>query len=126
MLNLKEWQDRLGLSDWRIKLYEECSPNDMVSMNVAGETEWTESNKTAAIRIISKKDYGNRIVPFNPEKTLVHELLHLKFCLIGESGNDLQDRVVHQLVDDMARALIDAKYGGQWEGVTCTTLEVEE
>ena len=106
---LKEWQHRLGLDDWKIVLKEDCSPNDMVLKDVVGETEFEEINKCAVIRIITEKDYGNRIIPFNFEKTLIHELLHLKFCLLGESGNDLQNRIVHQLIEDMAKALVDAK-----------------
>ena len=106
---LKEWQHRLGLDDWKIVLKEDCSPNDMVLKDVVGETEFEEVNKCAVIRIITEKDYGDRIVSFNFEKTLIHELLHLKFCLLGESGNDLQNRIVHQLIEDMAKALVDAK-----------------
>ena len=106
---LKEWQHRLRLDDWKIVLKEDCSPNDMVLKDVVGETEFEEVNKCAVIRIITEKDYGNRIIPFNFEKTLIHELLHLKFCLLGESGNDLQNRIVHQLIEDMSKALVDAK-----------------
>ena len=106
---LKEWQHRLGLDDWKIVLKEDCSPNDMVLEDVVGETSFEEVNRCAVIRIITEKDYGNRIIPFNFEKTLIHELLHLKFCLLSESGNDLQNRIVHQLIEDMAKALVDAK-----------------
>lgn len=103
---LEKWQARLGLSEWTIDLKPESIPDDFTLQNVAGETEWTESNKCAVIRILREDCYGDRIVPFNWEKTLVHELLHLKFCLLGESGNDLQDRYVHQLIDDLARAFV--------------------
>lgn len=106
---LKEWQNRLMLRDWCIVVKDNCSPNDMVLKNVSGETEWQEVNKCAVIRLISDKDYGDRIVPYDKEKTLVHELLHLKFCLLGESGNEIQDRLVHQYIDDIAKALVDAK-----------------
>lgn len=105
------WQNILGLNDWTIALRENCSPNEMTLKDVAGETEWEEVSKCAVVRIISEKDYGDRILPFNFEKTLIHELLHLKFCLLGESGNDLQDRLVHQLIDDMAKALYQVKAG---------------
>ena len=103
------WQRVLGLTDWRIKLKTDCFMSELILQNAAGETEWSETIKTAYIRIISAEEYGERIVPFNPEKTLVHELLHLKFCLLGESGNNLQDRYIHQLIDDVARALVEAK-----------------
>lgn len=106
---LKEWKNRLYLNDWDIVLKTDCSPNEMCLKDVSGETEWEEVNKCAIIRIISKKDYGDRILPFDEEKILVHELLHLKFCFLGESGNDLQDRVAHQILNDLAKSLLDAK-----------------
>jgi hypothetical protein len=49
---------------------------------------------------------------YDKEKTLVHELLHLKFSFLGESGNDLQDRVAHQVLNDLAKSLVDAKRSG--------------
>ena len=36
----------------------------------------------------------------------------IKLSLLDDSGNRLQDRVVHQLVDDLALALVDAKRKG--------------
>ena len=106
---LKEWQNRLGLQDWRIKLNDKCKPEDMLMEDVAGCTEWTESNKTARIDILDEKYYGKRIVPFDYEKTLVHELLHLKTSLVSDNVPDLQTRYMHQMIDDLARALVDAK-----------------
>ncbi|MDD4566139.1 MAG: hypothetical protein PHE79_11780 [Eubacteriales bacterium] len=108
---LKEWVERLGLQEWRIKLIPDSLPCDMTLKNVAGETEWTETIKSARISILKESCYGEYIIPYDFERTLVHELLHLKFCLLGESGNDMQDRFIHQLIDDMARALVCAKRG---------------
>ena len=110
---LKEWQHRLELDDWHIVLKDNCSPNDMMLQSVSGECEKDEVNKCAVIRIISKKDYGERILPFDKEKVLIHELLHIKFWLLDESESHIQNRVVHQLIDDMARALVDAKRGNK-------------
>lgn len=103
---LKKWQKRLYLTDWVVDFRPNSVPSDFVLQDCVGETEWQEVNKTAIIRIVKPDCYGQRIVPFDFEKTLVHELLHLKFCLLGESGNDLQDRYVHQLIDELARALV--------------------
>lgn len=110
---LQQWQHWLGLDDWTIKLKDECAPCDMSMENVAGCTVWQESIKAATIEILDPKYYGERIVPFNWEKTLVHELLHLKTCLVSSNVDDLQERYMHQMIDDLARAFIAVKGEGQ-------------
>ncbi len=110
---LAEWQERLGLTDWRIKLKPKCKPEEMELENSAGCTAWSESVKTARIEIIDPKYYGDRIVPFDFEKTLVHELLHLKTSLVSDSVDKLQERVMHQMIDDLARAFVSAKRSGE-------------
>lgn len=109
---MKEWVIRLGLQDWRITLYDECSPDEMEVQNVAGCAVWTECNKTAKIQILDPQYYGKRIVPYDYEKTLVHELLHLKTSLISDVADELQARLMHLMIDDLARALVDAKRSG--------------
>lgn len=110
---LEEWQNRLGLTEWRIMLSDKMNPADMMMEGVAGCTEWTECNKTARIEIEDPEEYGERIVSFDYEKTLVHELLHLKLSLLSDDVPELQARVAHQLIDDLARAFVDAKRFGQ-------------
>lgn len=110
---LQEWQQRLGLTDWTIELRDNVEPDDMGLDGVSGCTSWTECNKTAMIQIIDPKFYGTRIKPFDYEEILVHELLHLKLCLLSSEQDDLQSRYVHQLIDDLARAFVDAKRYGQ-------------
>ena len=59
------------------------------------------------IEIINPAYYGDRILPFDFEKTLVHELLHLKFSFWCQNEDDVGDRVMHQMIDDLARALTE-------------------
>lgn len=106
---LKEWTKRLGLTDWRIKLHAQCMPDDMPSADSSGETVFTEATKCAVIYIRDPQCWGDRIIPFDGEEILVHELLHLKLALIQDVKDDLQERYVHQLLDDLARALVDAR-----------------
>lgn len=106
---LFEWQERLGLKEWRIKLVDNCLPDEMTLEGCAGCTDWSETIKTARIEILDPKLYGERIVPFDYEKTLIHELLHLKTCLVSDRVDDLQARYMHQMIDDLARAFVDAK-----------------
>lgn len=93
-----EWKSILGLQDWDIQIVN-CSPRDLSDPNSAGEVEYTEATKIAVIRLT--KDAT--------EKTFIHEMLHIKFALLQDSGNPLQDRIVHQLIDDLARAFAGVK-----------------
>lgn len=106
---LKEWQKRLALTDWRIALQTNCDPDEMHVLDSAGCVSWEESSKTALIQIVDPKYYGKRVVPFDFEKTLVHELMHLKTCLFYDDKDELRERIVHMFLDEISRALVDAK-----------------
>ena len=110
---LAKWRRRLGLQDWTIKLCVNCKPEEMMMCDVAGCTEWSEAGKTARIEIIGPAYYGDRIVPFNFEKTLVHELLHLKMSFWCQNEDDVEDRVMHQIIDDLARAFVTEDGGNK-------------
>ena len=92
---LEKWKRKLCLQEWRIKLLTHLHPEEMMVRNTAGCTEWSEAIKTARIEIINPACYGDRIVPFDFEKTLVHELLHLKFSFWCQNEDDVSDRVMH-------------------------------
>jgi hypothetical protein len=109
---LNEWQNRLGLQDWFIILETNCEPEKMDLQGADGCVSYTETTKAAKIQIIDEKHRTGGIRPFNFEETLVHELLHMKLCLLerGEDwDNKLQLRLLHTIIDDIARALVDAK-----------------
>lgn len=105
---LAYWQKRLCLQDWRIKLNTYCTPDDILLNGAVGSTDWNETIKTARIDILDPKYYGERIVPFSFEKTLVHELLHLKFSFWCQDDGKIEDRLMHQIIDDLARALTES------------------
>ena len=113
---LNEWQERLGLQDWVIVLRYNCKFSDLETEDSCEETLWSTTIKNAIIRIISETEYGyDRTLPYDFEKILVHELLHIKFGLIDVMNSSYESKVVdelrHQLIDDLARALIMAKRG---------------
>lgn len=105
---LKEWQHRLGLNDWTIVLCEDLTNDEMTLDGCAGCCSTQEVNKTAKIELLKPECYGDRIKPYDIEKTLVHELLHAKFALL-DGVSDLHDRVLHQIIEDLAKAFVDAK-----------------
>lgn len=114
---LKEWQHRLYLDDWIIEvrmvdpteLDEEC-----------GTMNFNLVHKSAVIRIARlNDDVKSRIVRVSNEKTLVHELLHLKYNWVARDDSyegKYVDVCEHANLEQMARSLIMAKYdiGPEW------------
>lgn len=125
---LNEWQERLGLQDWAITLTINCKFDDLELDNASGETNWEDTIKTATIKIISEKEYDkDRITKFDFEQILVHELLHIKFGLLSFTQQDYDGKVVaelrHQLIDDLARALVMAKRGETKRKLNCNKIK---
>ena len=104
---LEKWKRKLCSQEWRIRLKTHLRPEEMTMNDAAGCTEWSESIKTARIEIIDPACYGDRIVPFYFEKTLVHELLHLEFSFWCQDEYSVADRLMHQYIDDLARAFTE-------------------
>lgn len=103
------WVKRLQLDDWDIKFNLNASRNQLGEGTV-GEARLNEVTKQAVILVLKKEGFDDWecAFTFDFECVLVHELLHLKLCLIeSDPDNELRNRVVHQLLDDLAKALVD-------------------
>lgn len=124
---LGEWQTRLFLSDWIIMLELLDEPIVVGSWEMDGKVNRIEETKTAEIKIVAKDTNPDGCVKFCAEEILVHELLHLRldmFDMSGMSGrgdnpsieNIVYDIAQHQMVEQMARSFIMAKYnvGFDW------------
>lgn len=105
---LEEWKIRLGLHDWTIKV-NLSEPHEFKLQDCDGECEYTLIMKSARIQILKPKYYGDRILKYCAERTLVHELLHCKLAHL-DTDNEGFNREMHVIIEDMARALICAKY----------------
>lgn len=121
---LNEWQERLGLQDWVIILRFNLFEEDMNKS--AGETIWNNVNKLAEIHIIREEDF-NSLIPYDYERILVHELLHIKFGYLQTEPEKYEDIVFdeaqHQLIDDLARALVMAKRGETKRVLSCDRIK---
>lgn len=106
---LKYWQNKLGLDDWKIELHTDCSPREMYDPLNDGQCQYHFVKKLAIIKICTEKDVSVDS-DYNFERILVHELLHIKFAILDDSGNALQDKIVHQLVQDFANILTEGKH----------------
>lgn len=116
---LKEWQERLFLNDWIIKVIK-VSRADM-PLDLAGRNEYQVENKCSVISLIeADEDVKSRIVKYCEEKILVHELLHCKYNLIEDCNGSYEGKHLeiteHMLLEQMAKSLIMAKYnvGFEW------------
>ena len=108
---LREWTERLGLTDWKIRLQLDMNQEELAAKDADGCTIFEESVKGAIIQIAKEDNDPMRLREYNFEETLVHELLHLKMCFLQtDNENNLQDRIVHQIIDDFARLLVEMKY----------------
>ncbi len=110
---LAYWQRLLFLENWIIKA-ELCDVDEIQTPDSAGENIWQYVNRTSMIRIL-RNPPADRIAKVSHEKTLVHELLHLKiiydFDLELNPQNCLYCNNQHVLIEQMAKTLIMARYG---------------
>jgi len=118
-LYLKEWQKRLFLDDWIIKV-KVVKPNDMPKDDESGHISFVHHLKAAVIDIAkSRDDKDDLVIKCCHEQTLVHELLHCKYNLIEPCEDNYSgmylDLSQHQLLEEMAKSLIMAKYGVGFE-----------
>lgn len=113
---LREWQRILYLDDWVIQahLIDHTSLEEMSGEELQGRNEFDIINKSAIIYVIKADDYTNSfILKYCAEKVLVHELLHCKYNWLSPTDTvegKYFDTLEHQLLEDMAKSLILARY----------------
>lgn len=108
---LAEWQKTLRLRDWDV-VVQLSRIFDMPVADSVGLCTWLMPAKTATIRILDPADYDPAYVhPFDPEKTLVHELLHLHFAPFFPDGEAGENVAHEQAIESIAKALVTVKRG---------------
>jgi hypothetical protein len=105
---LREWKQRLGLNGWRIDASLACCPSSIEEPYMSGWAEWHPSVKLGEIKVLAEK-FAECPDEFDFEKTLVHELLHLKFGIFYDNSQGIAQDLLHQTIDELAFALVDAK-----------------
>lgn len=107
---LREWQERLRLTDWNIALHDNETFWGMEECR--GKVDYSEPSKEAIIHLLDEDQFVSKEFVYDKERSIIHELLHIKFCLLDESGNDTHDRLLHQMIEELAKAFVDAKRAG--------------
>ena len=117
---LREWQERLFLTDWLIKInLIDTNTIELNEKECSGTIIMTFENKCATMNIVCLTDDArNRIIKVCHEQILIHELLHLKYNWIEPTGayeSKYVDDIEHQLLEQMAKSLLMSKYGLPFE-----------
>ena len=105
--------DLLGLHGWEIHVAWQCKPEEIPLPMCMGSTSYEESSRQALVYILDEQYYKNEVFKYDFEIILVHELLHLKTSLLADKDEtSVRYRVLHMLIDDIARAIVNAKRKG--------------
>lgn len=107
-----EWVKRLHLGEWDIDFQWRVLAKNMNEPDSTGCTSANVVGRQAIIQMVDPVDYPDSPFYYDYEKTLVHELLHLVFWDMDDSGDDLRDKLTHIMVERLARALVNAKRAG--------------
>jgi hypothetical protein len=108
--SLAEWQERLLLTDWIIRARFDDT------IHAYAEVAKVTDVQSAVISIHPLDEVTEgRNTKYCAEKSLVHELLHLKFDLVDFDNPPIEAAVFsytqHQKIEQMSKSLIMAKYG---------------
>lgn len=117
---LKEWQTRLFLDDWIIKIHFTDELRDgETGDELSGQNSFDMTNKCCVISLARlDEDKKSRIQKVAQEHVLVHELLHCKQGWLSPPTSmegKYYDVIEHGLLEQMAKSLIMAKYGLPFE-----------
>lgn len=103
------WKDVLNLKHWDIKA--EYAPSYEMGRYV-GEVNHHEKIYTARIKIKYEKDYNpTNFEPYDAELVLVHELIHVLFCMFSDYAQENEERGIEyeRAVEMTARALVNLR-----------------
>ncbi|MGC9948660.1 MAG: hypothetical protein ABSF64_20015 [Bryobacteraceae bacterium] len=95
---LKTWQRRLGMDDWRLTI-RLVRQNDL-EKNTWGNAEWDPQGKTGTIKVLDPLDYNLRgaDLKLDMECTIVHELVHIQVSPFDAPDENLREDVVNRIM----------------------------
>lgn len=111
---LAYWRPRLGLSDWLIDL-DVVNFDQQISNTVWGSTSVDLGYRWAGIRMtdpdLIPDSQAHPSIPYDMERTLVHELLHVVLWAILDELPNGKQWMEEQVVNQLARALVEQRRG---------------
>ena len=95
---LRFWQKRLGLEEWKLSV--EVVRQTALSREVWGSAEWDPDVKTGVIRVLDPRDYNLRgeELRLDMECTIVHELVHIQVSALDARDAGVREDVVNKIM----------------------------
>ena len=104
---LEFWKERLALQSWSIKA-RWAGPEELDDSY--GDHRFDPLRRTGFIRVRTEPFRSNDNELWDPEHTIIHELLHLHLSLLcSVSKADLEETLEERFINDMASALLGLK-----------------
>jgi hypothetical protein len=99
------WQERLRLRDWDVGVAL-VAPDPTADGTKYGTITWQLHAKTARITLFESADRAAHDPQYAPERTIVHELLHLWFIFTDTVDGSAEDTALEQAIWAIAQALV--------------------
>ncbi len=95
---LRAWQKRLGMEDWRLSIHVVRQKD--LDKNTWGNSEWDPDAKTGTINVLDPADYNLKggDLRLDMECTIVHELIHIQVSPLDARDESVREDVVNRIM----------------------------
>lgn len=95
---LKSWQRRLGMDEWRLTI--RLVRQNELEKNTLGNAEWDPKDKTGTISVLAPVDYNLKggDLKLDMECTIVHELVHIQVGPFDAPNENVREDVVNRIM----------------------------
>ncbi|BEU88684.1 hypothetical protein TAMA11512_21480 [Selenomonas sp. TAMA-11512] len=101
----KKWKEILKLNEWDIRV-DLGRPDELSEQDREGECFIELAKGEAHICLLDPKIPYNFTFPYDIEKVLVHELLHLSFAFFEPKDDPLRHDLWERLIEQSAKTLV--------------------
>jgi hypothetical protein len=95
---MKAWQKRLGLEEWKIALH--VVRLSEIDKRTWGNAEWDAAAKTGTINVLDPRDYNLKgsDLRLDMECTIVHELVHIQVAPLEAPDENAREDIVNRIM----------------------------
>jgi hypothetical protein len=115
---LKLWQKRLRLEDWDITV-KWTTFKELEDDSALGDVVTVPEKRYAQIRILNEEE-AKTLEHFDPERTIIHELLHCYFHTFQRRGHG-HEMLVEHAVHALSVALVEGYRSNSGLGSSLST-----